>query len=228
MKCRSLLIAACVMMGGMPVLSGCEGFPFKQKPVEYQDVGIIQLKDRLVPAEVRLVKGVPARLHIMDGTGSPATRLRISVLNKDVEVTAGAGSTVTLDAEQVAKLDGATLSGEAGRGAVRFAVVADKRGLRVAPKGGKVELAVVMTDQLAAPKQLTLVQGVPAVVYIMKSDSEAGFDTFQCEALGMKVAVKDREVQEMNWTPERPGTFVFIGTVTPDSQVTMVVIKSGS
>ena len=220
-------LAVCWVMAAAVTTAGCEAFPFKQQEVRYQEVGIIRLKDRMVPAEVKLVKGVPARLHIIDGTGAEGEKLTISGLNMEVGVTPGTAASVTLAPKEVAKLDGQALSGAPGRGMVRFRVVGNEKNLMTEAMGGRAEVAVVLTGQLAAPKRVVLTRGVPVVMYVAMSESETGFDNFGCDALGLTTRVQDREVKEVEWRPESVGTYVFTGTVTPDSQVSVVVVEAG-
>ncbi len=203
---------------------GCEVFPFERKPVEYQEIGIIQFQDRFVPREIQLVMGRPARLHITSAVEGASMEVSIEGLDVSAVTSAGRVSTLTLEPGQIRTLEGRTLkSGLNGVGAI-FRVSKGGEPIPVAPADGVVEVAVVMTDELAAPRQITLMRGVPVRLYVSKTDSDVGFDNFECDRLGIKLRVADRKVETVAFRPDRPGTFVFMGTVTPDSRVNIVVI----
>jgi len=220
-------VVGVLLVMGVVGLAGCEGLPFRSKPVECQEVGIIQFDDRMVPSEIVLERGKPARLEIMGANGLMGTKVYINALELTAGVEPGKAATIRLETSDVAKLDGETLLGEPG-GPVRFVVRDGGAGSVGRATGEKVEVAVVLTEQLAAPRRITLARGVPVVLYVVKADSEVGFDNFQCDELNMKVSVQGREVQQMEWIPDRVGTFTFTGTVTPDSQVTVVVVDTKS
>lgn len=200
--------------------------PFKKKPVEYQEIGIIQFQDRFVPREIQLVTGRPARLHITSAVEGASTEVSIEGLAVSVVTSAGRVSTLTLESGQIKTLEGRTLkSGLDGVRAI-FRVSKNKGGepMPIAPADGAAEIAVVMADEFAAPRQITLMRGVPVRLYVTKTDSDVGFDNFECDRLGIKLRVADRKVETIVFRPDRSGTFVFMGTVTPDSRVNIVVI----
>ena len=215
--------AWCALLVGLWLLAGCEGFPFRSAPVVYQEVGVILLQDRLVPAEIRLTGDDPARLHILKGYGATSTEVAIPTLELAAVTVPGVDAVIVIERSQLSLLDGQKLTSVSDGISAQF-IVGDGPAEPPAAGDGYVDIAVVMTDDLAAPREVTLMRGVPVRLHVAKTDSDVGFDDLQCDRLGIRVRVPDRQVKTVTWTPEETGTFVFMGTVTPDSRVNVVVV----
>lgn len=218
---RQFLVAAAVL-GSALITAGCQFVNdlTHPKPPDWQDVGVIQMKGRVVPSEIVLVKGRPARLHVTAGMPGDGCTVQMDTLELTRPVKQGEVTTVELTREQVDKLNGRRLRCGPGGGEAAFRII--NKG-EPAPATGS-EVAVVMTHELAAPKEVTLVKGVPVKLYVTKTASEEGFDKFTCDQLGIRMDVTDGEVSTVELTPLQAGTYTFVGTVTPDSRVSIVVI----
>ena len=174
---------------------------------------------------IRLLKDRPARLHIVQGYVGSAVDVTVGAVGAVAQTAPGVDAIIELKPSQLASLNGRTLKTTTGGISVPL-VISGSDVEQTTAVNGQVEIAVVMTDELAAPRQVTLMRGVPVVLYVLKTDSEVGFDELHCDRLGIRVQVPDRELKTIAWTPQESGTFVLMGTVTPDSRVNVVVIDA--
>jgi plastocyanin domain-containing protein len=192
-------------------------------PVRYQEIALIQLESGFVPSEVVLVQGQPARLHITNAFGATST-FTISALGINADLRHAELTQITLAAEQLKALDGKKFTCiETGNGGT-FHVVEGGKETRTVQTSGAVELAVVMTDDLAAPHSLVVKKGVPLKLYVTKTKGEEEDDTILIEAWGIKKDIEAGKVTEITITPTAAGEVTFMGVVTPSSRGTIHVI----
>jgi len=193
------------------------------KPVQYQEIALIQLESGFVPAEVTLVKGQPARLHITNAFGATST-FTISALGINADLRHAELTQITLAAEQMESLDGKKFACIETGNSGTFRVAAGGEETHALQTSGAVELAVVMTDDLAAPHLLVVKKDVPLKLYVTKTRGEEEDDTIDIPDWGIKRDVEAGKVTEITYTPATAGDVVFMGTVTPSSRGVIRVI----
>lgn len=210
------LVALCCLIG-------CPTPQTRNVVVTYQEIGIIQLESRFVPLEIVLVKGRPARLHLTNAIDR-TTAFAVPSLNVHGELRHGELTQVTMSVEQLAGLDGERFTcPDTGNGGT-FRVVEGAEPIQRANASGTVELAIVMTDDLAAPKTVIVKRGMPVKLYATKTRGEEEDDTILIDAWGIRKDIEFGEVTEIEFTPEKTGEVTFMGIITPSSRGTIRVI----
>jgi len=208
---------------GLSCLIGCPPPDAREPVINYQEIAIIQLASRFIPTEIALVKGRPARLHVTNAF-EQTTDFVVPALDIDNELRSAELTQIVIAPEQIEALNGK-----------RFACV--KTGnfgtFRVMPGGepvppvsgqGTREVAVVMTDQLAAPRTIILKRGVPVRLYVTKTKGEEEDDRLLIDAWGIKEDVEVGQITEIKLTPKKAGDVTFVGIITPSSRGTIRVI----
>jgi plastocyanin domain-containing protein len=203
--------------------TGCQPSASRRAPVQYQEIALIQLESGFVPAEVTLVKGQPARLHITNAFDGTST-FTIGTLGINADLRHAELTQITFAAEQIGGLDGKKFTCiETGNGGT-FHVAASGEETGTIERSGAMELAVVMTDDLAAPHLLVVKKDVPLKLYVTKTRGEEEDDTIDIPDWGIKREVEAGKVTEITYTPATAGDVIFMGTVTPSSRGIIRVI----
>jgi len=203
---------------------GCRPAAVRQTPVEYQEIALIQLESGFVPNEVFLVKGQPARLHITNAF-EKTTTFTVLVLGINAECRHAELTQITLADEQLGALDGKKFTCLETGNTGTFHVLAHGKETRTMETSGAVELAVVMTDDLAAPHSIVVKKGVPLKFYVTKTKGEETDDTLLIEAWGIRKDIEAGRVTEITFTPTTSGEVTFMGIVTPSSRGIIHVIE---
>ena len=220
-------VAACTAVAALAGLGCLTGWPqpeVKEKAIEYQEVAVIQLAERFVPSEIVLVKGRPARLHITNAFAKPGTHFTIDTLGTNAELQHAELTQVILTVDQLEYLDERKFTcAQTGNTGV-FRVVEGAEPIQPKAAGGVVELAVVMTDTLAAPRSITIRKNVPVKLYVTKTKGVEEDDTFLLDAWGIREDVEVGMVTEIELTPPKPGDVTYMAIITPSSRGTIHVV----
>lgn len=222
---KLVLVVVIVLIAGILALCGTWVLRkvFKYRPANYTEAGVIVAAGRVIPDQIVLDSTRAARLHLVSiGEGTS-----VRIVGKDSRTVA----TVSIEPGQVRSVVlSRRMVQDLGNGELR----ADNRAARIvvrppaenaAVPSSSTDLAVVMTNLLAAPKSITLRKGVPVTLFITKTPSEVSFDVFECKALDIRLEVEDNKLSEVKLTPDKTGDFEFLGTVTPDSKVVLHVVE---
>jgi hypothetical protein len=194
-------------------------FVLHPAPVRYEDVALIVTQNRLIPPEIRLRGDRPVRLFVANVSPVEKVELQIAADPPVItQVERGKSTGVVLSRKVVRRLDGTKL---AVNGLPLESVF--RVGPSASTESAAPDVAVVMCDQCAAPRAITLKRGRPVTLWVAKTASEVGYDHFVCDELGISADVTDGEVTEVQLKPEKCGQFIFTGTVTPDSKVVVQV-----
>ena len=223
-ECRAAVFTGVMALAGLGCLVGWPQPEVREKAVEYQEVAVIQLATRFVPSEILLVKGRPARLHITNVLAKPGTHFTVDTLGIDVELRQAELTQVILTVDQLEYLDEREFTcAQTGNTGV-FRVVEGAEPIQPKTAGGVVELAVVMTDTLAAPRSITVRKNVPLKFHVTKTRGVEEDDTFLLDAWGIREDVEVGKVTEIELTPTHPGDVTYMAIITPSSRGTIHVV----
>ena len=218
-------VSSVMALAGLCCLVGCPPPRVREVVVDYQEIAIIQVESRFVPSVVTLVAGRPARLHITDASRHAAAGFSVGALDIHVGLKNAALSRIALVTEQVAELDGKTFTCPETGNTGTFRVVTGTDRVPPPTADGVVELSVVMTDDLAAPRSIVLKKGMPARLYITKTTGEEEDDTFLIEAWEISEDIEVGKVTVIELTPTAVGQVTFTGITTPSSRGIIQVVE---
>lgn len=218
------VLTALTAVAGLTCLLGCPPPQVRDVSINYQEIAVIQLESRFVPSEIVLVKGRPARLHLTNVFHKTGVTFTISALDIRAALRNAELTQITLSEEQVSDLDGKKFTCNETGNAGKFRVV--EAGMSIRPTGADrvTELAVVMTDDLAAPHSLVVKKGVPVRLYVTKTRGEEEDDTLLIEDWDIEEDVEVGKVTEIEFTPAKTGRVTFMGITTPSSRGTIQVV----
>ena len=218
------VVSSVMALTGLCCLVGCPPPVVREVTLNYQEIAVIQLASRFVPSVITLVRGRPARLHLTNAFDKAGAAFDLDALDVHAELKSAELTQITLSAGQVSELDGKTfVCRETGnRGTFRLGEGVET--VQPTAADGVVELSVVMTDDLAAPRAIVLRMGVPVRLYITKTRGEEEDDTFLIETWKIERDIEVGKVTVIELTPTKTGQVTFMGITTPSSRGTIRVI----
>ena len=218
------LVSSVMALAGLCCLVGCPPPVVREVAVNYQEIAVIQLESRFVPSLITLVSGRPARLHVTNAFDRENVTFNVDALDVHVELKSAELTQVTLSAGQVSELHGRTFTCRETGNTGTFRIVEGTEGVQPPTVDGVVEISVVMTDDLAAPRTIVLRKAVPARLYVTKTRGEEEDDTFLIERWNIEEEIEVGKVTVIELTPTQTGRVTFMGITTPSSRGTIQVV----
>jgi plastocyanin domain-containing protein len=220
----TLILAA----GALGLMLGCPPPQVRAQVPQYQEIGIIQMEKEFVPSEVVLVKGKAARLHVTNGFEKEGLTFVIDSLAIKQGLLAGQVLPIEVSREQLLDLNGRKYGCAETNNVGYFSIVDPDASGPVQTKltNGAVEIAIVMTNDLAAPHEIVVKKGVPVRLFVTKTkggDVEA--EKFRIEGWGIDKDMMAGDVEVIDYTPDKVGKFEFLGISTPNSKGTIQVVE---
>ena len=227
---RVVVLTTVLSLVALGFLMGCPPFQAREREIDYQEVGLIRLEGRFVPSEIVLVKGRPARIHLTSALAGKGQLVELPFLAVAVPIDNALMSGIELSMEQIRDLDGKGYRCSRTELSGTFRIVEEGEPVQSKQVDDAVEVAVVMTADLAAPHRIFLKKDVPVRLYVAKTKSEEVDDYLTIEGFGedgesIETEIGVGEINTLEFTPRKLGVVRFQGTTTPNSAGEIVVVE---